>query len=85
MLVSGRRDSEGQRQDYGACVSIRWCNRALGVPSRNGAEIIIDAFDAENLPTSYRFKGFTGEAACVEFVDGAGGLQKPLRWPARRW
>jgi branched-chain amino acid transport system substrate-binding protein len=48
----------------------------FGVPSRNGAELVINAINDGKLPAPYDAKGFAGAAAEVEFVDEAGGNTK---------
>ncbi|MFT6583158.1 MAG: branched-chain amino acid transport system substrate-binding protein [Alphaproteobacteria bacterium] len=50
----------------------------FGVPSRNGAEIVIDAINAGKLPAPYNTKGFAGATASVDFIDESGGSTKQV-------
>ncbi len=59
----------------------------FGVPSRNGAELIINAINApapekgkasKQLPAPYNSMGLAGRAITVEFIDEAGGNTKQV-------
>ena len=48
----------------------------FGVPSRNGAELVVNAINDGTLPAPYNTKGFGGATAEIEFVDESGGNTK---------
>ena len=48
----------------------------FGVPSRNGAELVIDAINRGVLPAPYDSKGFAGRPVDAEYVEEAGGNTK---------
>ncbi len=50
----------------------------FGVPSRNGAEMVIDAINSGKLPAPYNTKGFAGAVAEPDFIDEAGGNTKQV-------
>jgi branched-chain amino acid transport system substrate-binding protein len=50
----------------------------FGVPARNGAEIVVEAMNAGQLPAPYTTKGLGGSAAELLFVDEAGGTTKQV-------
>jgi branched-chain amino acid transport system substrate-binding protein len=50
----------------------------FGVPARNGAEIIVEAMNAGQLPAPYTAKGLGGAAVQLAFTDEAGGTTKQV-------
>jgi branched-chain amino acid transport system substrate-binding protein len=50
----------------------------FGVPARNGAEIVVEAINAGQLPAPYSAKGLGGAAVELVFVDEAGGTTKQV-------
>jgi len=50
----------------------------FGVPSRNGAEVVIAAINAGKLPPPYNAKGLAGRPIEVEFIDESGGNTKQV-------
>jgi len=50
----------------------------FGVPSRNGAEVMIAAINAGKLPAPYNAKGFAGRMVEAEYIDEAGGNTKQV-------
>ncbi|MDX1374635.1 MAG: ABC transporter substrate-binding protein [Burkholderiales bacterium] len=50
----------------------------FGVPSRNGAEVVIAAINEGKLPAPYNTKGLAGRPIEVEFIDEAGGNTKQV-------
>ena len=50
----------------------------FGVPSRNGAEVVIEAINKGQLPAPYNSKGLAGRQIEVEFIDEAGGNTKQV-------
>jgi branched-chain amino acid transport system substrate-binding protein len=50
----------------------------FGVPSRNGAELIINAINAGKLPAPYNTKGLAGRQIEVEYIDESGGNTKQV-------
>ncbi|MEK9753695.1 MAG: ABC transporter substrate-binding protein, partial [Rhodospirillaceae bacterium] len=50
----------------------------FGVPARNGAELVINAANAGQLPAPYNTKGFAGAMAEPIFVDESGGSTKQV-------
>jgi branched-chain amino acid transport system substrate-binding protein len=50
----------------------------FGVPSRNGAEVIIAAINDGKLPAPYNTKGLAGRAIEAEYIDEAGGNTKQV-------
>ena len=50
----------------------------FGVPARNGAEIVVEAMNAGQLPAPYTTKGLGGAAVELLFVDEAGGTTKQV-------
>jgi branched-chain amino acid transport system substrate-binding protein len=50
----------------------------FGVPARNGAEIVVEAINAGQLPAPYAAKGLGGAAVELAFVDEAGGTTKQV-------
>lgn len=46
---------------------------ALGVPSKNGAELVIDAINKGQLPAPYNTKGLGGREIVPVYVDESGG------------
>ncbi len=50
----------------------------FGVPSRNGAEIVIEAINAGKLPAPYNSKGYAGARVEAIWVDELGGNAKQV-------
>ncbi|KPK04534.1 MAG: ABC transporter substrate-binding protein [Betaproteobacteria bacterium SG8_39] len=50
----------------------------FGVPSRNGAEVVIAAINAGKLPAPYNSKGLAGREIEAEYIDEAGGNTKQV-------
>ncbi|MBU6456737.1 MAG: ABC transporter substrate-binding protein [Bradyrhizobium sp.] len=50
----------------------------FGVPARNGAEIIVEAMNAGQLPAPYTAKGLGGAPVQLAFTDEAGGTTKQV-------
>ncbi len=50
----------------------------FGVPSRNGAEVVIAAINAGKLPAPYDSKGLAGRSIEAEYIDEAGGNTKQV-------
>lgn len=50
----------------------------FGVPSRNGAEVIIAAINDGKLPAPYNTKGLAGREIEAEYIDEAGGNTKQV-------
>jgi branched-chain amino acid transport system substrate-binding protein len=50
----------------------------FGVPARNGAEIVVEAINAGQLPAPYATKGLGGAPIELVFVDEAGGTTKQV-------
>jgi branched-chain amino acid transport system substrate-binding protein len=50
----------------------------FGVPSRNGAEVIIAAINDGKLPAPYNTKGLAGRDIEAEYIDEAGGNTKQV-------
>jgi branched-chain amino acid transport system substrate-binding protein len=50
----------------------------FGVPSRNGAELVINAINAGTLPAPYNTKGLAGRPITVEYIDESGGNTKQV-------
>jgi len=50
----------------------------FGVPSRNGAEVVIAAINAGKLPAPYNSKGLAGRSIEAEYIDEAGGNTKQV-------
>jgi len=50
----------------------------FGVPSRNGAEVVIAAINAGKLPAPYNTKGVAGRMIEAEYIDEAGGNTKQV-------
>ena len=50
----------------------------FGVPSRNGAELVIAAINEGKLPPPYDSKGLAGRQIEVEYIDEAGGNTKQV-------
>ena len=50
----------------------------FGVPSRNGAEVIIAAINDGKLPEPYNAKGLAGRPIEAEYIDEAGGNTKQV-------
>lgn len=50
----------------------------FGVPSRNGAEVIIAAINDGKLPAPYNTKGLAGRAIEAEYIDESGGNTKQV-------
>ena len=49
-----------------------------GMPSKNGAELVIDAINAGTLPAPYNSKGFGGATLEPLFIDESGGSAKQV-------
>lgn len=41
----------------------------FGIPSRNAAQIVLDAINAGEMPTPYQSKGFAGKQVSYQFID----------------
>ena len=50
----------------------------FGVPARNGAELVIAAINAGNLPAPYNTKGMAGATVEAVYVDESGGNTKQV-------
>jgi branched-chain amino acid transport system substrate-binding protein len=50
----------------------------FGVPSRNGAEVIIAAINEGKLPAPYNTKGLAGREIEAEYIDESGGNTKQV-------
>ena len=50
----------------------------FGVPSRNGAELVIESINRGKLPAPYNTKGFAGAIADPIYVDESGGNTKQV-------
>lgn len=50
----------------------------FGVPSRNGAEVVIAAINAGKLPPPYNSKGLAGRPIEAEYIDESGGNTKQV-------
>jgi branched-chain amino acid transport system substrate-binding protein len=50
----------------------------FGVPSRNGAEVVIAAINDGKLPAPYNTKGLAGRAIEAEYIDESGGNTKQV-------
>lgn len=50
----------------------------FGVPSRNGAEVVIAAINDGKLPAPYNSKGLAGRSIEAEYIDEAGGNTKQV-------
>src|SRR5262245_54140216 len=48
----------------------------FGIPGRNGAEVLVDAINAGNLPAPYNTKGFGGVALEPVYLDENGPTTK---------
>jgi branched-chain amino acid transport system substrate-binding protein len=50
----------------------------MGIPGRNGAELVIDAINSGELPAPYSSKGLGGRQIEPEYVDEAGGNSRQV-------
>ena len=50
----------------------------FGVPSRNGAEVVIAAINDGKLPAPYNTKGLAGRSIEAEYIDESGGNTKQV-------
>jgi len=50
----------------------------FGVPSRNGAEVVIEAINKGTLPPPYNTKGLAGRQIEAEYIDESGGNTKQV-------